>query len=117
MHDLYGVETLQTHHMVVGDQKLFSNMQRLKHQYRAELEWLSPYPGDWHILKNFQPVLSKLYHHAELCDLAAETGYKRANISGLESCSDFKHTHIFLPGGIRKCVSPRRSPVHLWQTC
>ena len=95
VHDLYGVGTLQTHHMVVGDQKLYSNMQRLKRQYGDELEWLLPYPGDWHVLKNFQPVLSKLYHHAGLRDLAAEAGYKGANISGLESCSDFKHTHIF----------------------
>ena len=107
VHDLYGVGALQTHHMVVGDQKLFSNMQRLKRQYGAELEWLLPYPGDWHILKNFQPVLSKpSYHHAGLRDLAAEAGYKlkvpiflvwsRAPTSNTPTSSTWRCSKVFI---------------------
>ena len=96
LHDLYGVGTSQVTHTVVGDQKLHSAMHRLKRQYGADLDWLQPYPGDWHTLKNVQPVLIKLYHHAGLRQLASEAGYKGNNLTGLESCSHFKHTHVFL---------------------
>ena len=95
LHDLYGVGTYQVHHVVVGDQKLFQNMQRLKRQYGADLEWLLPYSGDWHVLKNYQPILMKLYFHAGLRELAIEAGYKGSNLSALKSSSNFKHTHIF----------------------
>ena len=75
LYELYGVRTYQVSHTVVGDQKLFSAMQRLKQQYGADLDWLLPYPGDWHTLKNFQPILTKLYFHAGLQQLAVG-GYK-----------------------------------------
>ena len=95
IHDLYGIGTYQTHHLVVGDQKLFSGMHQLKRQYGADLDWLLPYPGDWHVLKNYQPVLMKLYFHSGLRELAIDGGYRGSNLTGLETCSNFKHTHIF----------------------
>ena len=95
LHELYGVGTYQVHHVVVGDQKLFQNMRQLKQQYGADLEWLLPYPGGWHVLKNYQPIL-KLYFHAGLRELTLEAGYKGTNLSALESSSNFKHTNIFL---------------------
>ena len=93
---LYGIGTHAKTHMVVGDQKIFMQMQRLKRQYGADLDWLLPYPGDWHVLKNFQPVLARLYFHAGLQQTAKEAGYKGSNLTALETCSHFKHTHVCL---------------------
>ena len=42
---------------VVGDAKTYNHLVELKRSYGQELSWLLPLPGDWHILKNFQPVL------------------------------------------------------------
>ena len=77
-------------------EKIFTQMQRLKRQYGAGLDWLLPYPGDLHVLKNFQPVLARLYFHAGLQQMAKEAGYKWSKLTALETCSHFKHTHVFL---------------------
>ena len=39
------------------------------------LKKLLVFPGDWHILKSFQPVLMKLYYHARLKELAQKFGF------------------------------------------
>ena len=51
--------------------------------------------GEGHKLKNYQPILMKLYFHVGLRELALDAGYKGSNLSALESSSNFKHTHIF----------------------
>ena len=70
---------------VIGDQKIFAHLQKLKRHYGRELDWLIPFPGDWHMMKNFQPVLMKLYFHAGVRELAIESGYKGANLTALET--------------------------------
>ena len=72
IYNLYGVGTTQTWHTVVGDQKIYSSMNRLKREYGADLDWLSPYPGDWHLLKIFQPVLMSC-----ITTLAYESWHKK----------------------------------------
>ena len=47
-------------------------------------------------MENFQPVLMKIYFHAGLKDLAVTAGYKEENLTALELCSNWKHTHVFL---------------------
>ena len=42
--------------VVGGDPKTYEHMQALKLNYGDELAWLLPFPGDFHILKNFQMV-------------------------------------------------------------
>ena len=81
------------HLLVTGDAKLYNILQALKHEYGEELHWLMPYPGDWHILKNYQVALLKPYYNAGLKDMAKAAGYPLPQI---QSCSQFKRVHYFL---------------------
>jgi len=65
---------------IVGDAKTYNHLVDLKRSYGRELSWLIPLPGDWHILKNFQPVLFKAYYDAGLKALAGAAGYPHAAI-------------------------------------
>ena len=47
--------------VVVGDAKVYDVLQSLKHEYGEDLKWLVVYPGDWHLLKNYQLSLMKPY--------------------------------------------------------
>ena len=103
LRELYGVGTHTSWLPVVGDQKVFASLQKLKRQYGEDLDWLIPMLGDWHVLKNFQPVLMKLYYHAGLRELAQEAGHKGANLTALEFSSNFKHTQLFLLEAFEGC--------------
>ena len=59
--------------------------------YGSDLSWFIPFPGDWHILKNYQEVLVKIYFEAGLLDLAKSSGYTPTSIT-----SNFRRTHHFL---------------------
>ncbi len=39
-------------------------------EYGNHLKWLIPFPGDWHVLFNYQPVLMKAYSDAGLVSSA-----------------------------------------------
>lgn len=43
--------------IVVGDAKTFNHLVSLKREHPEKFAWLLPFPGDWHILKNFHPVI------------------------------------------------------------
>ena len=45
--------------IVVGDAKTYSLLVAITREYGEELNWLLPYPGDWHILLNYQKVVMK----------------------------------------------------------
>ena len=81
--------------VVGGDAKTYEHMQALKLDYGDELAWLLPFPGDFHALKNFQMVLSKLYYEVALKQIAMAGGFKGETLGSLERCSNYKTTHHF----------------------
>ena len=76
-----------------GDAKTYDIMQDIKSEYGTDLNWLFPYPGDWHLLMNYQKCLMKPFFEAGLKDMAISCGYPAASIG---KCSLFKRTHCFL---------------------
>jgi hypothetical protein len=42
----------------VGDGKSYDHLIKLKNEYGNSLNWVLPYPGDWHILKNILPIFA-----------------------------------------------------------
>ena len=79
--------------VVEGDALTYDTIQSLKLEYGAELNWVLPYPGDWHLLKNYQLCLMKPFFEAGLKDLACACGYPSASI---KKCTHFQRTHKFL---------------------
>lgn len=78
--------------VLVADAKLYEVLQSLKFEYREELEWVLPFPNDWHLLMNYQKALIKPYFDACLKQLAHVAGYP---VVAIQKCSQFKRTHHF----------------------
>lgn len=76
-----------------GNAKIDELVQLLKFEYGSELQWVLPFPGDWHTLHNYQAALMKPYFDAGLKALAEACGYPPAAI---KKCSQFKRTHYFI---------------------
>ena len=60
LHNEFCVKAQYDHLVVAGDAKTYHHLQSLKLDYGEKLSWLHPFPGDFHILMNYQPILSKL---------------------------------------------------------
>jgi hypothetical protein len=82
--------------VLVGDGKTFVHLQKARRMYYHEFRNIHIYPGDWHVLKNYQEVLMKCYYHTGLKEIAMGSGYKAETLNSLERCSNFKRTHSFL---------------------
>ena len=67
----------------------------IKHLYGPAFHNLLIFPEDWHTLKNYQPVLIKVYYSAGLEQLAKSSGYRGQTLSSLKAWSNFKQTHCF----------------------
>lgn len=94
IHDLYTefvVTKLKKHILLEGDQATYERLQSIKREYGNDLAWMIPFPGDWHLLKNYQEVLLKIYFDAGLSELAKASGYLPTSIN-----ANFKRTHHFL---------------------
>ncbi len=57
----------------MGDRKKIDIICKPEEEYQKKLAWCIAYPGDWHLLKNTQPVLFKAYLGAGLKEIAEET--------------------------------------------
>jgi len=75
---------------------VFVLIQEIKSEYGSHLRWLLPFPGDWHILFNYQPALMKPYADAELSKLAEVSGHRSETLTSLLQCKNFGRTHNFL---------------------
>ena len=82
--------------IVVGDAKTYDILQSLRRQYGSQMQWLLPFPGDWHILYNYQKVLLKIYGEAGLLQLARVAGHRAETLTSLAAASHFKRTHHFI---------------------
>ena len=82
--------------IVCGDGKTYAILQEIKEEYQSNLQWLLPFPGDWHILLNYQKALMKPYADAGISTLASAAGYRAETLTKLLNASNFKKTHDFL---------------------
>ena len=81
--------------VVEGDAKLYEVVQGLKFEYGRELGWVIPYPGDFHVLMNYQKSLMKPYYDTGLKSLAQVAGYP---VAAIQNCSQFQRSHHFIFG-------------------
>ena len=82
--------------IVVGDAKTFNHLVRLKREQSEKFSWLLPFPGDWHILKNFHPVIINTYADAGLRQLAETSGFRAKTLTSLLFCNNFRLVHNFI---------------------
>ena len=81
--------------IVTGDAKTYLHMTTLKQQYGEALQWLITFPGDFHLLKNYQEVLMTAYWDAGLRQIASASGYRGETLTSLSKCSNFSTTTTF----------------------
>ena len=96
LYEEFHIDEARNHLVVTGDAKTYQHLQSLKLDYGEELTWLIPFPGDFHILMNYQPILSKVYFDVDLKQVACAGGFRGETLTALRKCSHFKHTHHFL---------------------
>jgi len=81
---------------VAGDAKTYNHLHSLKKEHSHDLKWLLPMPGDWHTLKNYQPLFMTVYSDAGLKHLAEASGFQSATLTALLASQNFHTTHNFL---------------------
>ena len=84
-----------SHLVVVGDGKTFHYLQKLKKDHPHELSWMLPFPGDWHVLKNYAHALLKIYGPPGLNELLSLL-HKGKTEKSVSSGTDFDKTFAFL---------------------
>lgn len=82
--------------IAVGDAKTFDLLQTIRSEYGSHVKWLLPFPGDWHILFNYQKALMKAFADAGLTHLGKVSGHRAETLTSLVQCSNFRRTHNFL---------------------
>ena len=64
-----GVHRRINYLVVVGDGKTYDHLIQYKNEEKEDLDWLLPYIGDWHALKNYQSILMKICLDAGLKEM------------------------------------------------
>ncbi|KAJ8036249.1 hypothetical protein HOLleu_20166 [Holothuria leucospilota] len=95
LYDKHGVGKTISHLVVAGDAKTYEHLLEAKRVYGEDLDWLLPYLGEWHLLKNVQAPLMKIYNDAGLRQLLGML-HKGATHTAVASASGFRKTHVFL---------------------
>ncbi|KAJ8047747.1 hypothetical protein HOLleu_06823 [Holothuria leucospilota] len=95
LHEKHGIGVSVDHLVVAGDAKTYEYMMEAKRVYGSDLDWLLPYLGEWHLLKNLQAPLMKVYLDAGLRQLLTIL-HKGATHTAVASASGFRKTHNFL---------------------
>ena len=90
------VEYNQKWLIVVEDAKTFDLLHAIRAEYGSHLKWLLPFPGDWHILFNYQKVIMKIYADAGLQQLGKVSGHRAETLTSLIQCTNFRRTHNFI---------------------
>ena len=75
--------------VVVGDYKTYNHIQTVKQTYTKQLQWVIPFPGDFHTLRNYQEALMKIYWDAGVKEIANKSGYRGETLTQLGKCSNF----------------------------
>ena len=96
LHQTFVLQLRQKWVIVVGDAKTYDLLHSLCIEYGTHLRWLLPFPGDWHVLFNYQKAIMKAYSDAGLVHLAKESGHRAETLTSLIQCSNFRRTHTFL---------------------
>lgn len=60
-----------------------------------QMKWIIPWPGDWHILLNYQKAIIKAYADAGLVTLGEATQHRSETLTSLIQCTNFRRTHNF----------------------
>ena len=96
LHHEFHIGESMKHLVVVGDAKTYQHLQGIKVEYGEKLSWLLPFPGDLHILMNYQPVLFKVFYDAGLKQIASASGYRGETLTSLQNCSNFSSTNYYI---------------------
>ena len=95
MYNKFKINDEINHLIVAGDAATYEIINRVKAANGGFYDWVIPYLGDWHILKNAQEVLMKLFWDAGV-KYIPKTTPMQTTLKNLKSCSNFKKTHRFL---------------------
>jgi hypothetical protein len=82
--------------ILAADAKLYDILQKLRKEYGNCLQWLIPFPGDWHVLVNYQKTLMKVYWDAGLLQMAQASGHRAETLTSLSLAKKFRRTHVFI---------------------
>ena len=83
------------HVLVVVDAEICPVLQSIKRGDPDTFSWLLPFPGDFHLLMNYQKVMMKIYWDAGLKQIAESSGFRGETLGSLENCSNFTSTSKF----------------------
>ena len=95
LHDTFKVSKHVNHLFVVGDLKTYEYVMKAKSDQGKAMDWVIPYIGDWHVLKNLQSVIMKIFWDGGLKDVS-KVVHKGGSVLNLRNCQSFRHTHRFI---------------------
>ena len=90
IYEEYDIGKSRNHIVIGGDGLTIDYILKLKSKYKDYWGWVIPYLGDWHVLKNYQEVLLKIFWDAglkQLGNILCKTMLK---------CQNWKRNHRFL---------------------